>query len=127
MESLESLRKQRDEIAARIAELEQSERKTAMEQIEKLMEAASIKPEEVVARISGRKSRTKASPAYPARYRNPERPEETWCGRGHRPRWVADALASGKALEDLAIVGDGGASGGDGIEAVQGAGSGRGT
>lgn len=38
-----------------------------------------------------------------AKYKNPENPLETWTGRGRKPKWVSDALASGKKLEDLAI------------------------
>ena len=37
-----------------------------------------------------------------AKYRNPDNPGLTWSGRGKRPAWVNEALASGKTLEDLA-------------------------
>jgi DNA-binding protein H-NS len=37
------------------------------------------------------------------KYRNPENPEETWSGRGRKPRWVEMALANDRTLEDLAI------------------------
>jgi DNA-binding protein H-NS len=39
----------------------------------------------------------------PAKYRNPENANETWTGRGARPKWVSAALASGKQLEQLAV------------------------
>ena len=29
--------------------------------------------------------------------------EETWTGRGRKPTWLVDALASGRKLEDFAI------------------------
>src|SRR3712207_1224565 len=32
------------------------------------------------------------------RYRNPENPEQTWSGRGRRPRWVHEAEAAGRSL-----------------------------
>lgn len=38
-----------------------------------------------------------------ARYRNPENPEQTWSGRGRRPRWVHEAEAAGRSLDDLRI------------------------
>ncbi|MEE4376745.1 MAG: H-NS histone family protein [Candidatus Competibacteraceae bacterium] len=38
-----------------------------------------------------------------AKYRNPEDPKQTWTGRGKRPNWLNDALASGKTLDDLSI------------------------
>jgi DNA-binding protein H-NS len=41
------------------------------------------------------------------KYRNPERPAETWAGRGLKPRWLAAAIKSGKKLEDFRIAGVG--------------------
>lgn len=37
------------------------------------------------------------------RYRDLNDANQTWTGRGKKPRWVLDALAKGKTLEDLAI------------------------
>ena len=37
------------------------------------------------------------------KYRNPENPEETWAGRGLKPRWLTAALKSGGSIEDFAI------------------------
>ena len=37
------------------------------------------------------------------RYRNPDNPEQTWSGRGRRPRWVHEAEAAGRSLDDLRI------------------------
>jgi DNA-binding protein H-NS len=36
------------------------------------------------------------------KYRNPADPEQTWSGRGKRPRWFNDALKAGKKEKDLA-------------------------
>ena len=49
MESIDALKKQRDAMNERIAELEQRERSNALEQIVKLMGAAGLAPEAVVA------------------------------------------------------------------------------
>ena len=38
-----------------------------------------------------------------AKYRNPANPEQTWTGRGKRPRWFSEALAQGRKESDLAI------------------------
>ena len=38
-----------------------------------------------------------------AKYRNPDNPDQTWSGRGKKPKWVVAALSAGKALSDLAI------------------------
>lgn len=54
---------------------------------------------------SSAKSSTERRP-YPAvvpKYRNPERPSETWAGRGKKPRWLAAQLKSGKRIDDFRI------------------------
>ena len=50
--------------------------------------------------VSGAKTRKKRVSIV--KYRNPENPSVTWTGSGRRPKWVAEALASGKSLSDLA-------------------------
>jgi len=37
------------------------------------------------------------------KYKNPERPSETWAGRGKQPRWLTAQLKSGKKLDDFRI------------------------
>jgi DNA-binding protein H-NS len=37
------------------------------------------------------------------KYQNPDKPSETWAGRGKQPRWVTAQLRSGKKLEDFQI------------------------
>lgn len=38
-----------------------------------------------------------------AKYRNPDKPSETWAGRGLQPRWLKAALASGRRIEEFRI------------------------
>ncbi|AGT10461.1 H-NS histone family protein [Paracoccus aminophilus] len=38
-----------------------------------------------------------------AKYVNPADQNQTWSGRGRKPRWVQEHLDSGKSVEDLAI------------------------
>jgi DNA-binding protein H-NS len=35
------------------------------------------------------------------KYQNPDRPFETWSGRGKQPRWLGAHLRRGKKVEDL--------------------------
>jgi DNA-binding protein H-NS len=60
-----------------------------------------------LAQLTGRiEHRDKARRPYPKvhpKYRNPERPSETWSGRGKQPRWVNAHLSSGRKVEDLLI------------------------
>src|SRR5215813_1635594 len=41
----------------------------------------------------------------PPKYRNPQNPEETWAGRGLRPKWLAAAIKGGKSADDFLIRG----------------------
>ncbi|EYD74953.1 DNA-binding protein, H-NS family [Rubellimicrobium mesophilum DSM 19309] len=38
-----------------------------------------------------------------AQYRNPDNLEQTWSGRGRRPRWIHEAEAAGRSLEELRV------------------------
>jgi DNA-binding protein H-NS len=42
-------------------------------------------------------------PRVEPKYQNPQRPFETWSGRGKQPRWVSDLLQSRKNIDDLRI------------------------
>jgi DNA-binding protein H-NS len=39
----------------------------------------------------------------PPKYKNPADPEQTWSGRGKRPRWFNDALKAGKTEKSLLV------------------------
>ena len=41
----------------------------------------------------------------PPNYRNPQNPEETWAGRGLRPKWLTAAIKGGKSADDFLIRG----------------------
>jgi DNA-binding protein H-NS len=62
-----------------------------------------------LAQLSGyieHKEREQARRPYPKvspKYRNPDRPSETWSGRGKQPRWVGVQLRTGKKLDELRI------------------------
>jgi DNA-binding protein H-NS len=59
----------------------------------------------------GRRPRRRAESSGPddrrghvaAKYRNPDKASDEWSGRGRKPKWVEDKLASGKSLDDLLI------------------------
>ena len=38
-----------------------------------------------------------------ARFVNPANADDTWTGKGRKPRWFIEALAAGKSPDDLAI------------------------
>ena len=48
------------------------------------------------------RQRRKYPQVYP-KYQNPSAPEETWSGRGKKPRWLAIALSKGRVIEEFRI------------------------
>ncbi len=46
---------------------------------------------------------TKGRVPLPPMYRNPENPEQTWSGRGARPKWFKAAIEAGKTPESMKI------------------------
>jgi DNA-binding protein H-NS len=53
-------------------------------------------------RVTRGKTRGRLGPV-PPKYRNPKDPSETWAGRGLQPRWLKEAIKSGKKLESFLI------------------------
>jgi DNA-binding protein H-NS len=53
-------------------------------------------------RTNGSRPRRKY-PLVPPKFRNPSVPEETWSGRGKKPRWLVAALNAGSKIEDFEI------------------------
>lgn len=37
------------------------------------------------------------------KYKNPNDESQTWCGKGKKPKWITELLATGKQLDDLKI------------------------
>jgi DNA-binding protein H-NS len=80
-------------------------------QIQALLKAEGLSLEDVFATRSRADSKsTKPAKAAKTRhytvkpkYRNPANPDQTWAGRGMKPRWFVDALASGVSEWDLLI------------------------
>ncbi len=54
-------------------------------------------------RKGSRKGSGKRQAKAPAKYANPDDPSQTWTGRGRQPAWFKQALAAGKAPEDMLI------------------------
>jgi DNA-binding protein H-NS len=42
-------------------------------------------------------------PTVAPKFQNPDRPSETWAGRGKTPRWLTAKLKSGKRIDDFRI------------------------
>ncbi len=107
LEQLRALRKQVDQA---IASFETRRKREAMEAIEKAAREHGFNLADLTAgggrgRGRGRKAAGGADEAAgrAPRYAHPEDPSQTWSGRGRRPRWVTEQIASGRDLSEFAI------------------------
>lgn len=93
------------QIEVEIAGRQGKEAKAARDQIFKIAADLGMSVDELLGNKAGKKGATteKAVNKAPVKYRNPDNSAEQWTGRGRRPKWVVDALDSGKNLEDLSV------------------------
>ncbi len=50
-----------------------------------------------------KKTARRPYPKVRPKFRNPDKPSQTWAGRGKMPRWLKEKLSSGKRIEDFLI------------------------
>lgn len=97
----------RDQLDNAIASASERERQEAIKAVEDLARKHGFSLSELVsdggdARSGRTKRRGRAAPGSShVKYRNPENTSQTWSGRGRRPVWFSDALASGRAQTDM--------------------------
>lgn len=94
--TLEELTSLKEEIETAIRSINERSLAHVRKELEKIAESMGYKIDEV---LEMRKARVKGDP----KYCNPDKPEQTWTGRGRKPKWVKYALESGKVLDDLRI------------------------
>jgi DNA-binding protein H-NS len=76
--------------------------KKAREQILAIAQNVGVSVEDLLSSTAA-KSKGGGGAKVAPRYQNPADSSQTWTGRGRQPRWLVDALASGKTLEELKI------------------------
>lgn len=97
--TLKELTKLQSDVRKAIESFEDRRKKEALAQIEAVARDHGFALHELIG--GGVAKLKRASPA--ARYAHPDDGSLTWSGRGRKPQWFVEALASGKTPEDLAI------------------------
>ncbi|GAA0905522.1 H-NS histone family protein [Luteibacter anthropi] len=87
---------------ARQGELSKERTSKVREQIQAILKKEGVTLDDVFPSRGGAKSK-RAGTTVAAKFRDPANPENTWSGRGKRPRWFNDALKAGKKEKDLLI------------------------
>lgn len=96
--SLKELKDLQGQVAKAIAGFEERKKRAALAELEEKARELGFS----LAELTGNTTPRKRAPAS-AKYANPADKSDTWSGRGRKPRWFAEALASGKKPEDMAI------------------------
>jgi DNA-binding protein H-NS len=100
--NLGELKGLQQDIEQEIKNRQQQEVKKAREQILSIAQSLGVSVEQLIAGAEKKGKGDKVGTVR-AQFRNPADSEQTWTGRGRQPKWVVEALASGKKLDELRI------------------------
>lgn len=93
-QNLEALLLQKEELQKQIDFLTKAKRLDAIAQVQRMMITYDISCEELQKKVVKKTIKT------PAKY---QIDDLTWSGKGRKPQWVIDHLATGGKLEDIEI------------------------
>jgi DNA-binding protein H-NS len=100
--NLGELKRLQQDIEQEIKRRQQQEVKKAREQIRSIAQSLGVSVEQLIA-DAGKNPKGDKVGTVRAQYRNPADSEQTWTGRGRQPKWVVEALANGKKLDEFRI------------------------
>jgi len=96
--SLKELKDLQAQVVRAIATFEDRAKRVVAAELEELAKARGFSLSELATLGVVRKRA-----ASTAKYANPADASQTWSGRGRKPRWYIDAVASGKSPADLEV------------------------
>lgn len=96
--SLKELKELQSQVVRAISTFEDRAKRAVAAELEELAKARGFTLGDLVG-ISAPRKRSAAG----AKFANPADKSQTWSGRGRKPRWYIDAMASGKSPEDLML------------------------
>ena len=90
------LMRMREEIDAQISAKQTSEMALVAEQMQQLAAESGFAIRDLIPFLLENK-------LLPVKYRHPEKPELTWCGKGRRPLWLNEAIDAGIPLAKIRV------------------------
>jgi len=97
--SLEELKSLQNDVAVALYNFEKRKKAEALAEIKSLAHAKGFSLDEL---LGGEAAKGKRAPAV-AKYADPANPDNTWSGRGRKPKWLVAQIENGKTVEDFAI------------------------
>ena len=98
---LQELYELQDLVEKTIEEKKEGEKKVLIDKMRALSRGAGLELEDVIDGIV--REKTKKKKIIAMKYKNPADENETWSGRGRKPKWLEKSLKDGKKLEDFLI------------------------
>lgn len=95
--SFEELMVLKNDVAMAIANFEKRKKEEVLAELKELARSRGFLLEDF---LDNKKNKKKS---VVAKFADPTNPESTWSGRGRKPKWVVEALASGRQLEDFTL------------------------
>lgn len=100
MERLAEIEEQMKKLQAEADEIKRQKVSAAIDQINALISQHGIKLEDL--EISAKKTSKILKVKAKAKYRDPNS-DDTWSGRGRKPKWMVDQMKEGKKMDDFLI------------------------
>jgi DNA-binding protein H-NS len=97
--SLNELKDLKKKVSIAIDHFEKRKKAEALAELKALARSRGFSLEEILVEAKVRK---KIAPVA-AKYADHSNPDNTWSGRGRKPKWLAAALESGLSMEDFAL------------------------
>jgi DNA-binding protein H-NS len=97
--SLKELKDLQDKVAVAIFDFEKRKKAETLAELKELANSKGFTLEELLEETKGKKAKTPVAP----KYADPANPDNTWSGRGRKPKWLAAALENGASVEDFAL------------------------
>jgi DNA-binding protein H-NS len=97
--SLDELKELQNEVAVAIFNFEKKRKAETLAELEALAHAKGFSLKELLTNSSGKSTKKSVAP----KYADSANPENTWTGRGRKPKWLVTALENGFSAEDFAI------------------------
>jgi DNA-binding protein H-NS len=99
MTNIQDLLAQKAALEKQIAEAQRAAKTDAIAKVKSLMTEYGLTAADLAGRTT---TKVEGTRKVAAKYRDPET-NQTWTGRGLKPKWLQAALAAGKSLTDFAI------------------------
>ena len=97
--SLKELKDLQDKVAIAIFDFEKRKKAETLAELRELANSKGFSLEELLGETKGKKAKATVAPKYV----DPANPDNTWSGRGRKPKWLAAALENGASIEDFTL------------------------